>query len=79
MTIIEPLAAPPRHARLTGGAALARVLSSLGVLDLFGVPAGKLGPFLRAVGEEGSELRHVAVRHEASAAWMATANILPGR
>jgi thiamine pyrophosphate-dependent acetolactate synthase large subunit-like protein len=73
MTITTPSAAPPRNARLTGGAALARVLSSLGVLDLFGVPAGKLGPFLRAAGEDGSGFRHVAVRHEASAAWMATA------
>ncbi|MCW2996095.1 MAG: uncharacterized protein JWQ18_3590, partial [Conexibacter sp.] len=64
--------APPRHARLTGGAALARTLRAAGVRSVYGVPAGKLAPFLRAVGEDAA-LTHVAVRHEAAAAWMATA------
>ncbi len=58
--------------RLTGGAALARALASAGVTDLFGVPAGKLGPFAKAVAEDG-RFRVVGTRHEAAAAWMATA------
>ena len=37
--------------RLTGGAALARTLAAAGVTDLFGVPAGKLGPFAKAVAQ----------------------------
>ena len=35
-----------------GGTALVRALVACGVEDLFGVPAGKLGPFLRAVAAE---------------------------
>ena len=58
--------------RLDGGEALARTLVAVGVQDLFGVPAGKLGPFLGAVARE-PRLRHLGTRHEASAAWMATA------
>jgi thiamine pyrophosphate-dependent acetolactate synthase large subunit-like protein len=69
--VIAP-SAPPRHVRLTAGDALARTLRAAGVRSVFGVPAGKLAPFLRAVGEE-PELTHVGVRHEAAAAWMATA------
>ena len=37
---------------LDGGTALVRALVACGVEDLFGVPAGKLGPFLRAVAAE---------------------------
>jgi thiamine pyrophosphate-dependent acetolactate synthase large subunit-like protein len=55
-----------------GGGALARALVACGVEELFGVPAGKLGPFLRAVADE-PRIRHVGTRHEASAAWMAAA------
>ena len=58
--------------RLDGGEALARTLVAAGVQDVFGVPAGKLGPFLGAVARE-PRLRHLGTRHEASAAWMATA------
>jgi thiamine pyrophosphate-dependent acetolactate synthase large subunit-like protein len=58
--------------RLTGGAALARTLAAAGVTDLFGVPAGKLGPFAKAVAEDG-RFRVLGTRHEAAAAWMATA------
>ena len=58
--------------RPDGGEALARTLVAVGVQDLFGVPAGKLGPFLGAVARE-PRLRHLGTRHEASAAWMATA------
>lgn len=55
-----------------GGAVLARALVACGVEDLFGVPAGKLGPFLRAVADE-PRIRHLGTRHEAAAAWMAAA------
>jgi acetolactate synthase-1/2/3 large subunit len=58
--------------RLDGGTALARALVAAGVRDLFGVPAGKLGPFLAAVAAEPS-IRHLGTRHESSAAWMAAA------
>ena len=58
--------------RLDGGAALARALIACGVDDLFGVPAGKLGPFLGVVADE-PRIRHLGVRHEAAAAWMAAA------
>jgi thiamine pyrophosphate-dependent acetolactate synthase large subunit-like protein len=58
--------------RLTGGAVLARTLAAADVTDLFGVPAGKLGPFARAVAEDG-RFRVLGTRHEAAAAWMATA------
>jgi thiamine pyrophosphate-dependent acetolactate synthase large subunit-like protein len=58
--------------RLTAGAALARLLGAAGVREVFGVPAGKLAPFLRAVGEDEA-LAHVGVRHEAAASWMAAA------
>ena len=58
--------------RLDGGSALARSLVAAGVQDLFGVPAGKLGPLLGAVAAD-SRIRHLGTRHEAAAAWMATA------
>ncbi|HWI70936.1 MAG TPA: thiamine pyrophosphate-binding protein, partial [Baekduia sp.] len=58
--------------RLTAGAALARVVAAAGVREVFGIPAGKLAAFLRAVGED-ERLRHVGVRHESAAAWMAAA------
>jgi thiamine pyrophosphate-dependent acetolactate synthase large subunit-like protein len=64
--------AGPATATVDGGAALARALVASGVHDLFGVPAGKLAPFLRAVARE-PRIRHLGTRHEASAAWMATA------
>ena len=57
---------------LEGGDALARTLVAVGVQDVFGVPAVKLEPFLGAVARE-PRLRHLGTRHEASAAWMATA------
>lgn len=57
---------------LEGGAALVRALVACGVEDVFGVPAGKLGPFLRAIADE-PRIRHLGTRHEAAAAWMATA------
>jgi thiamine pyrophosphate-dependent acetolactate synthase large subunit-like protein len=55
-----------------GAAALLRLLAAAGVRDLFGVPAGKLSAVLEAVGAQDT-VTHLGVRHEASAAWMATA------
>ena len=57
---------------LEGGDALARTLVAVGIQDVFGVPAVSLQPFLGAVARE-PRLRHLGTRHEASAAWMATA------
>jgi acetolactate synthase-1/2/3 large subunit len=61
--------------RATGGEALARTLAASGVRDVFGVPAGKLGPFLAAL---PGTLRWTGTRHEAAAAWMATASFHAG-
>jgi thiamine pyrophosphate-dependent acetolactate synthase large subunit-like protein len=75
MTQVPELStAPPAAApvTLTGGEVLARVLRASGVLDLFGVPAGKLTPFLGAVSLDGA-FRHIGTRHEAPAVWMAGA------
>jgi acetolactate synthase-1/2/3 large subunit len=69
---VHPTLAPVGTVRLTAGAALARLLGAVGVREVFGVPAGKLAPFLRAVGEDDA-LAHVGVRHEAAASWMAAA------
>jgi acetolactate synthase-1/2/3 large subunit len=69
---VHPTLASVGTVRLTAGAALARLLGAAGVHEVFGVPAGKLAPFLRAVGEDDA-LTHVGVRHEAAAAWMAAA------
>lgn len=57
---------------VSGGEALARSLAASGVRELYGVPAGKLSPFLAAVAETPF-FRVVGVRHEAAAAWMAAA------
>src|SRR3954447_9795853 len=66
--------APTRPATVagTGGELLARLLVAAGVQEVFGVPAGKLSGFLKVVGAD-DRLRHVGVRHEASAAWAAAA------
>jgi thiamine pyrophosphate-dependent acetolactate synthase large subunit-like protein len=61
-----------RTVTATGGELLARLLAAAGVREVFGVPAGKLSAFLKAVGSD-DRLRHVGVRHEASAAWAAAA------
>ncbi|HET6506086.1 MAG TPA: thiamine pyrophosphate-binding protein [Baekduia sp.] len=68
---LESVAGSPT-VRLGIGAALTRLLVAAGVREVFGIPAGKLAPWLRSVGEEPS-LRHVGVRHEAAASWMAAA------
>ncbi|WP_445151268.1 thiamine pyrophosphate-binding protein [Baekduia sp. Peel2402] len=68
---MESVAGSPT-VRLGVGAALTRLLVAAGVREVFGIPAGKLAPWLRSVGEEES-LAHVGVRHEAAASWMAAA------
>lgn len=68
---LESVAGSP-IVRLGVGAALTRLLVAAGVREVFGIPAGKLAPWLRSVGEEPS-LAHVGVRHEAAASWMAAA------
>lgn len=60
-------------AGVTGGEALARVLAASGVRHVFGVPAGKLAPFLRSLADRRVDLAWTGTRHEAAAAWMATA------
>src|SRR5215212_6592603 len=74
MTQVPELSTAPPAASVTlsGGEVLARVLRASGVLDLFGVPAGKLTPFLGAVSLDGA-FRHIGTRHEAPAVWMAGA------
>lgn len=58
--------------RLTGAQALLRVLKRAGVEHVFGLASGKLSPLYRAMsGEEG--WTYMGVRHEAAAAFMATA------
>jgi thiamine pyrophosphate-dependent acetolactate synthase large subunit-like protein len=68
---LEPVAGSPT-VRLGVGSALTRLLVAAGVREVFGIAAGKLAPWLRAVGEEPA-LTHVGVRHEAAASWMAAA------
>jgi acetolactate synthase-1/2/3 large subunit len=68
---LESVAGSPT-VRLGAGAALTRLLVAAGVREVFGIPAGKLAPWLRSVGEEDG-LAHVGVRHEAAASWMAAA------
>jgi len=58
--------------QLTGGAALVRMTASLGIRHAYGLASGKLGPVFRALGEEPG-MDYVGVRHEAAAAFMATA------
>ncbi len=75
MTQVPEMSTAPASAEpvtLSGGAALTRVLRASGVLDLFGVPAGKLTTFLGAVSRDGA-FRHIGTRHEAAAVWMAGA------
>lgn len=57
---------------LNGGEAIVRVLRAAGVCDAFGLASGKLAPLFKALSEERS-VRYVGVRHEAAAAFMATA------
>lgn len=58
--------------RLTGGEALVKALRVEDVRDVFGVVGGKLGPLLKAIGQEPA-MRFTGVRHEAAASMMAAA------
>jgi thiamine pyrophosphate-dependent acetolactate synthase large subunit-like protein len=58
---------------MNGGEALARCLAAAGIREIFGVPAGKLAPFMRAVSLAPEDFRWTGVRHESAAAWMAAA------
>ena len=62
--------------RVTVAEALARVLASVGVPCIYGIPGGKMTPLLKAVSE--AEVPFVGVRHEASAGLMATAEGMLG-
>ncbi|MDR3471392.1 MAG: thiamine pyrophosphate-binding protein [Devosia sp.] len=64
--------AAPDRLFLTGGEALARVLRSCGIANIYGVVGGAFAPFLGAV-SRSNELRYVGVRHEASGGFMAAA------
>jgi thiamine pyrophosphate-dependent acetolactate synthase large subunit-like protein len=59
---------------MNGGEALASCLAAAGIREIYGVPAGKLAPFMRAISAAApEELRWTGVRHESAAAWMAAA------
>lgn len=58
--------------KLTGADAILRVLATAGVREAFGIASGKLAPFYRALAQ-AENWQYVGVRHEASAAFMATA------
>ncbi|HTZ06436.1 MAG TPA: thiamine pyrophosphate-binding protein [Gaiellaceae bacterium] len=68
----------PDTVSISGGEALARTLAAAGVRHVFGVPAGKLGPFLEALAAAPDGPRWVGTRHEAAAAWMAAASFHAG-
>ena len=57
---------------LTGAQAILRVLRAAGIHDAFGLASGKLSPIYRAMSED-PEWCYTGVRHEAAAAFMATA------
>ncbi|HTU28761.1 MAG TPA: thiamine pyrophosphate-binding protein [Solirubrobacteraceae bacterium] len=76
MTATEPTDAAPALAGgdrvLTASEAIVAGLVAAGVSDLFGIAGGKFAPLLAAVDRE-PRLRFTGVRHEAAAAFMATA------
>ncbi|HEY1777196.1 MAG TPA: thiamine pyrophosphate-binding protein [Solirubrobacteraceae bacterium] len=59
---------------MNGGEVLAQCLARAGVRDVYGVPAGKLSPFMRAIASDPAQLGWTGTRHEAAAAWMAAAS-----
>jgi thiamine pyrophosphate-dependent acetolactate synthase large subunit-like protein len=71
-------AAPPDGERDAGRASLSAAeavvagLVAAGVTEVFGIAGGKFAPLLAALDRE-PRLRWTGVRHEAAAAWMATA------
>lgn len=62
----------PRTERLTGGQALARLLKSCEIANVYGVVGGMFAPFLKAIAQDNA-VKYVGVRHEASGAFMAMA------
>jgi thiamine pyrophosphate-dependent acetolactate synthase large subunit-like protein len=68
--------APPasvRHAGpLSAAEAVVAGLVAAGVSEIFGIAGGKFAPLLAAIDSE-PQLRWIGTRHEAAAAWMATA------
>ncbi len=76
MTATEPTEASQAPAQgdraLTASQAIVAGLVAAGVSDLFGIAGGKFAPLLAAVDRE-PRLRFTGTRHEAAAAFMATA------
>ena len=68
----------PGTVSISGGEALARTLAASGIRHVFGVPAGKLGPFMAALAAAPDGPRWIGARHEAAAAWMAAASFQAG-
>lgn len=58
--------------RMTGAQALLHVLRRAGINQVFGLASGKLSPFYCAM-QQADDVNYVGVRHEAAAAFMATA------
>jgi len=67
---VAPQAAPPEL--LSAADALVAGLVASGVREVFGIAGGKFAPLLAAIGRE-PRLRWIGTRHEAAAAFMATA------
>jgi thiamine pyrophosphate-dependent acetolactate synthase large subunit-like protein len=71
-------AAPPDGERkagrstLSAAEAVVAALGAAGVSEVFGIAGGKFAPLLAAIDRE-PQLRWTGTRHEAAAAWMATA------
>jgi acetolactate synthase-1/2/3 large subunit len=77
MTATDPTAAQPEAGAgedrpLTASEAIVAGLVAAGVSDLFGIAGGKFAPLLAAIDRE-PRLRFTGTRHEAAAAFMATA------
>lgn len=63
---------PNQIRMMTGGEALLETAAALGVRHAFGIASGKLSPIFAAL-SRSRDYRFIGVRHEASAAFMATA------
>ncbi len=64
---------PVNGLRLTGAAAILRVLAAAGITEVFGLASGKLSPLFRAMAEAPG-IRFTGVRHEAAAGFMAASH-----
>lgn len=63
---------PPQTERLTGGQALARLIKSCGIGNVYGVVGGMFAPFLKAIAQDNA-VKYIGTRHEASGGFMAMA------